>query len=146
MRRIDVGIKIGLNVLALIGVASIAGGVEWAMAAAVVSAVSALLATAILPALGWDDLVPRVHGFRGRWVDLSLMAGSFWSDLSENEKEPSKKAVEALEKSMAESDKESTWLKDDEAIKEKVEAELRVTICAQQFIGHTGIFPSWLTV
>lgn len=124
MRRVDIGVKILLNLLTLSSVAAMAGGVSWAWISVIVSASSALIATAILPALGWDGVVSRIHGFRGRWIDLALMAKSLWHDQEGNKKAPAKRLVDALEASMAELDKESTWLNDNQVFKAEVEQEL----------------------
>lgn len=130
MRRRDVGIKILLNLFTIGGVVSMAGGLPWAWVSVIASASAALLATAILPALGWDDVVPRIHGFRGRWINLSLMAKSFWDDFHLNGKEPSKRAIEALEAGMSELDKESTWLNDNQEFKDEAEKELAAILLA----------------
>ncbi len=103
----------------LVSIGAVISKREYLVAAAMISAISGLISTALLPAIGWTEKVRLVNETKCRWLDLERQVKGMWSDIEDNGK-VTKKRVEDCEEIQTEIAKSKVGWKEDSKLSEKI--------------------------
>lgn len=122
--RVNNGIKILLAIGSIIGLVTLIGGKDSMLISSLISALCALIATAVIPVIGWEHQISKISETKNRWIDLEKIINGYWRDYERTEKLSRSKLGE-VESIMADLSKTSFWIKEDCKIKDRVELDMK---------------------
>ncbi len=125
MERLNNVIKISLAIGGVLSVISLIGGMGTGVwICAIISAVCSLVATAVIPVIGWDQQLSKINETRKRWIDVERMVDRYWNEFEATEN-LQKSLMDELDEVVADIAKISFWIKERSYIKERVELDLK---------------------
>lgn len=81
-------IRFILIIGSLVSIGALIADTQYLKSFAIVSALSGLVSTVILPSLGWNEKVKNVNEVRCRWLELEKQVNGLWNDEESGNKVP----------------------------------------------------------
>lgn len=119
----DILIKIGLSIGSIAGLIALFAEPNYAGFCAGISGACALIATAALPAFGWETRIRNIHQIKCRWIDLHFYSERLWERVDFEDGVTERELLDLLEikREIMKLDKDGDT---DEDIREKAQKEL----------------------
>ena len=122
--RVNNGIRVLLAIGSIFGLATLIGGGGAILISSIISAFCALLATAVIPVIGWEQQLSKISETKNRWIDLEKVIKGYWREY-ENSEKLSKVKLDDVESIMADISKTSFWIKENDKVKNRVELDMK---------------------